>query len=73
MNLFALSEDEVLQRLEQNDPDVRESNGFVILFDLGMALTGFHDEMPEQKAITIFGRDHIWIEKRLTMQAISFG
>lgn len=73
MNLFALSEDEVLRRLEQNDPDVRESNGFVIFFGLGLALTGFHDEMPEQKAITIFSRDHIWIEKRPTMQPISFG
>lgn len=72
MDLFSLPEDEVLRHLQQDDPNVRESNGFVIFFGLGLALTGFHDEMPEQKAITVFGPDHPWIAKRPAMQAISF-
>ncbi|RWX81485.1 hypothetical protein EPK99_04130 [Neorhizobium lilium] len=72
MDLFAMPEDEVLRQLEQDDLNVRESNGFIIFFGLGLALTGFHDEMPEQKAITLFGHNHPWIEKRPTMQASSF-
>jgi len=72
MDLFALPEDQVLRQLEHDHPNVRESNGFIIFCGLGVALTGFHAEMPEQKAITIFGHNHPWIEKRSTMQTISF-
>lgn len=70
MNLFALAEDDVLSRLGQDDPDVRESNGFLIFFGLGVALTGFHDGMREQKAITVFSRNHQWIDKRSTMRPV---
>lgn len=70
MNLFATAEDAVLGGLMRYDPDIRESNGFLIFFGLGLALTGFHDGMREQKAITIFSHNHHWTEKRAIMRPV---
>jgi hypothetical protein len=39
-----------------------ESLGFIILLNLGITLTGFHDDDPAQKAVTAFKRgrwDHL--------------
>lgn len=45
--------------LETKDPNPVECFGFVLFLNLGIALTGFHDQDPEQEAITVFKR-HRW-------------
>ena len=44
------------------DSSPYEYFGFIVLLDLGITLTGFHDDDPSQRAITVFARgrwDHV--------------
>lgn len=45
------------------DGDPLESLGFIVLMRLGVTLTGFHDNDPDQKALTAFARGR-WDEVR---------
>lgn len=44
------------EKIVSKDSCPYESVGFVILIDLGMAMTGFHDGDEEQLAVTVFPR-----------------
>ena len=44
------------RELLRHDSCPYESYGFIILLDLGITLTGFHDNDPNQLAITAFAR-----------------
>jgi len=60
MELFR--QPELFPKLLQEDSCPYELLGFVILLDLGITLTGFHDNDPDQLAITAFTRgrwDHL--------------
>lgn len=45
--------------LVRQDSYPYESYGFIILFDLGITLTGFHDNDPDQLTITAFARGRL--------------
>ncbi|MET3120391.1 hypothetical protein AAKU64_004643 [Undibacterium sp. GrIS 1.8] len=61
--LFTEQEDVVLQRLIREDQQPFIYLGFIVLLNLGITLTGFHDQDTSQKAITLFSRG-TW-DKRL--------
>lgn len=44
------------------DSDVYEFYGFLVFFGLGMTLTGFHDRLESDKAVTVFRRGN-WDDK----------
>jgi hypothetical protein len=57
-----LREKEAFPRILQQDSCPYEYFGFVILLDLGITLTGFHDHDESQRAVTAFARgrwDHL--------------
>jgi hypothetical protein len=43
------------------DPNPRENVGFVIFRTLGVAVSGYHDDDPSQRAIS-FGASGLWDE-----------
>ncbi len=45
---------EAFQRLIQIDGEAKEVLGFVVLLNLGIAFTGFHDNDNSQRAVTAF-------------------
>ena len=49
----------VFETLCQADGNPFDSVGFIILYKLGIAMTGFHDGNDSQKAITVF-RKNSW-------------
>jgi hypothetical protein len=53
-------------RLEQliiRDKNIFESDGFLIFMNLGITLTGFHDESEDDVAVTIFSKG-VWLADR---------
>ena len=54
INVF--SQKNAFRDLVRQDSCPYESYGFIILLDLGITLTGFHDNDPNQLAITAFAR-----------------
>jgi hypothetical protein len=54
MNLFSTPPDKVLRELMACDPQPLIYLGFVVFRNLGIALTGFHDDDESQKAATLF-------------------
>jgi hypothetical protein len=60
INVF--EDDRALEKLSSADGSPFECFGFIILLELGMSLTGFHDDDESQKAVTVFTRgrwDHL--------------
>lgn len=55
-------------KLTQIDGDPFESVGIVVLMQLGIALTGFHDAEDEQKSLTAFRRGR-WDEAKNEMRS----
>lgn len=53
-NIDIFNEDNSLESLIALDGDVREYLGFIVFFNLGLTLTGFHDEDYFQRAATCF-------------------
>jgi hypothetical protein len=53
-NLFR--EPNAWKELVERDGDPKEIVGFLVLRDLGVTLTGFHDNDEAQKAVTVFER-----------------
>jgi len=51
------SDPEAFEKLCELDGDPKEVLGFIILLNLGLTMTGFHDGDESQKAITVFSRD----------------
>ncbi|NQE49758.1 hypothetical protein [Herbaspirillum rubrisubalbicans] len=47
---------EVLRKLVNLDGNPYESVGFIVLLNLGVTLTGFHDDDIYQRAVTVFAR-----------------
>ncbi|NHZ93646.1 hypothetical protein F2P45_32300 [Massilia sp. CCM 8733] len=45
--------------------------GFIILLNLGITMTGFHDDDEEDKAVTVFARGR-WDEKLKKMNRFEF-
>lgn len=63
VNLFLDDEGVALKRMITEDGHPFIYLGFIVLINLGMTLTGFHDNDPDQKAIALFPRG-AW-DKRL--------
>lgn len=57
-NIDIFSHADALERILQKDGNVYEFYGFLIFFDLGITLTGFHDRNESDKAMTVFRRGH---------------
>lgn len=72
-DLFANSEKSVLQFLWQRTgrSETFEIMGFVIFFPIGIALSGFHDDDPDQKAVVCFAEGR-WDRFRPRMNRIEF-
>lgn len=56
MEIFTMPPLEVLRKLIELDGSPFECVGFIVLLELGMTLTGFHDGDIDQKAVTVFER-----------------
>jgi hypothetical protein len=55
-NIDIFNDKHAFQKLLRQDSKPYEYFGFVILLDLGITLTGFHDDDPTQRAHTAFAR-----------------
>tara|TARA_R110000787_G_scaffold14348_3_gene44253 strand:- start:277 stop:615 length:339 start_codon:yes stop_codon:yes gene_type:complete len=49
---------EAFRKLCELDGAPKEFVGFIVLFKLGVAMTGFHDGDDAQKALTVFEKGH---------------
>lgn len=56
------------RRLIEWSSDYHECLGFLVFCDLGIALTGFHDEDPDDLAVTVFVRG-AWEPRRARFKA----
>jgi hypothetical protein len=54
VQLFAVPSDDALRRIIQRDPAPLTDVGFVVFFEFGITMTGFHDGDEAQKAVTVF-------------------
>ena len=52
--------------LSRSDPTPFEFLGFLVFFGLGVTVTGFHDDDPAQRAVTVFRRGR-WDDYRPQM------
>lgn len=68
--LFTLPPDQAMRDLVQNDGKPYETVGFVVLLNLGVTLTGFHDEALAQKAVTVFAKGR-WDDEISNMKPFS--
>ncbi|QSX37100.1 hypothetical protein [Shewanella sedimentimangrovi] len=62
---------DVLKELCRIDGDPHEFYGYIVLFNLGVCLTGFHDGDDAQKAISAF-RKGDWDQFKRDMAAFKF-
>jgi len=64
-NLFLDNESVILAKLVAEDGNPLTCLGFIVFFNLGITLTGFHDQNVSQKALTMFPRGawDKWIPK----------
>lgn len=58
---------QVLNYLAKKDGSPYEFLGFIILLNLGITLTGFHDDAEDQKAVTAFDRGR-WDDEIVNMK-----
>ena len=56
VNLFYSDSSAVLKKLLTMDFDPMEYHGFLIFLKLGISLTGFHDDVEDDKAAALFMR-----------------
>ena len=63
MNIFKDPDQAVLKKLGNEDGKPYQVLGFIVLLNLGITLTGFHDENEDQKACTVFSKGIWGIEK----------
>jgi hypothetical protein len=56
LKLFGCSRLFVLRALARQEPSMFEAYGFLIMPTLGFALTGFHDGIEDDPAVTVFQR-----------------
>jgi hypothetical protein len=56
--LSILEADDPVRELAARSRDVVECLGFIVFLDLGLTLTGYHDDAPEQRALTAFAPGH---------------
>lgn len=65
--VFAMPEMDVIELLTSVDSSPYFLLGFVIFLNLGITLTGFHDENESQKAITVFEKGR-WDSMKASMK-----
>jgi len=63
LNIFKDPGQAVLKRLCDEDGKPYQTLGFIVLLNLGVTLTGFHDGNEDQKACTVFAKGTWGIEK----------
>lgn len=63
MNIFKDPDQVVLKKLCNEDGKPYQAFGFIVLLNLGITLTGFHDGNEDQKACTVFAKGTWGIEK----------
>jgi hypothetical protein len=69
IGLFAEEPASVLRQLQKLDTDVLTYLGFVVFFNLGIALTGYHDDDEDQLAFSAFVRG-AWDHRRSKMKSL---
>ena len=57
MNIFEDPDQTVLERLCDEDGKPCQTLGFIVLLNLGITLTGFHDGNEDQKACTVLRKE----------------
>ena len=67
VNLFQSPSTQVIEHLATFDESPLEYLGFVVFLELGLALTGFHDQDESQKAVSLFEKG-AWDRKRDRMK-----
>jgi hypothetical protein len=55
-NIFNEDPGKVLEFLIQEDAQPLESLGIIVLLNLGITLTGFHDDGEDERTITVFAK-----------------
>lgn len=72
INLFKDNDLDVIARMKaMSKQKIFEFYGFIIFFDLGIALSGFHDSDEDQKSVSIF-QNGAWDEFRDEMTVYKF-
>lgn len=56
MSVFLERPLEIFKEFLKEDNEPYESVGFIVLFKIGVTLTGFHDNSPDDRAVTLFER-----------------
>jgi hypothetical protein len=56
LGINAFDEPEAFRNLCALDGDPQETSGFIVLLNLGITMTGFHDGDEAQKAVTAFNK-----------------
>jgi hypothetical protein len=72
INFFKDDAIKVLKKLIEIDDKPQIYLGFVVFLQLGITLTGFHDNDPSQKAVTVFEQG-AWDKRIGKMQAFRLG
>lgn len=70
-DIFAQNPINVLQAVSLRDKDLRETVGIIVSVELGIALTGFHDQDEDQKTVAAFRRN-LWNSRLDDSSKISF-
>ncbi|WP_152047103.1 hypothetical protein [Aureimonas psammosilenae] len=70
-SIYEKSPREIITEISKLDKDVYQKNGFLVCFNLGIALTGFHDDDPNQKAVVMFRKGFHWANQISEMEKFS--
>ena len=68
--LFTNEPLDVFRTLIDADKQPFELLGFIVLLNLGITLTGFHDEATDERAVTVFTRGR-WDSMRKKLKPLS--
>lgn len=69
--LFLEPSKKIFKAMIELDGAPYEHVGFIVLFNLGITMTGFHDDDEEDKAVTVFARGR-WDETLPKMNRFEF-
>ncbi|NHZ97920.1 hypothetical protein [Massilia sp. CCM 8734] len=69
--LFLEPSKKIFKMMIELDGAPYEHVGFIVLFNLGITMTGFHDDDEEDKAVTVFARGR-WDETLKKMNRFEF-
>ena len=54
LSVFSERSLKVFKKFLQEDKEPFETVGFIVLLNIGVTLTGFHDNSPDDRAVTLF-------------------